>query len=215
MKKTILFCSVAFAFASCSTDPKTTVQSGEAQAVQIDTVAQKYAVVVSSSSLRWEGYEGLAIGNPEHYGTVPVNAGEVLIKEGAIVGGKFSFNLAGLTVQDIPADSPKNNKLRNHLTNEDFFDTGKYPEGTFEVVSIAKGNADSLSVTGNLTLKGVTKSISFPVLAKIEPGAVTVSSKKFYINRKEWGIVYRSEDSLGDEMIRPEVGIEFAIVANK
>lgn len=215
MKKTILLFAVAIAFASCATDPKTTVQSSDAQAVQVDTVAQKFAVATANSSLRWEGYEGLAIGNPEHFGLVPVESGEVLVKEGAIVGGKFTFNMAGLSVQDIPADSPKNNKLRTHLTNEDFFDTGKFPQGVFEIVSVAKGNADSLNVTGNLTLKGITKSITFPVMAKVEAGSISVSSKKFYINRKEWGVVYRTEDSLGDEMIRPEVGIELAIVANK
>lgn len=215
--KNILFVS-AFAatlFSACGNDPKPTVQAGEAQTVPVDTSAGVFRADLAESTVRWEGYEGFSVGNPEHFGKVPVAGGEVRVKEGVITGGRMVIDIQGLTVEDIAPDSPKNAKLRGHLINEDFFDTAKFPQGIFEIINTSPAPGDSVLIKGNLTLKGVTKSISFPVKALVSEEQVAVSAKKFYINRKDWGINYRSEESLGDEMIRPEIGIEFSIVAKR
>jgi polyisoprenoid-binding protein YceI len=73
---------------------------------------------------------------------------------------------------------------------------------------------DSVRVTGNLSMKGVSKSVSFPAKVGVA-GDVLNAGAKFLINRKDWGIHFMSENSFGDEMIRHEVGIQLQIVAHK
>jgi polyisoprenoid-binding protein YceI len=216
MKKIILFGAAVIALASCGGDAKPTVTASDAQQANANTnELVAYKVDSTSSKLTWEGYEGIAIGNPEHYGSIVINNGEINADSTGIKAGKFTINLNTLTVEDIPADSPKNAKLKGHLLDGDFFDTAKFPTASFEITGSAPKGADSVMVTGNLTLKGVAKSISIPVKVTRTDAEIKASSSKFYINRKDWGINYRSEESLGDELIRPEIGIILNVTAKK
>ena len=97
-------------------------------------------------------------------------------------------------------------KLTEHLKSGDFFEVEKFPKASFRSTTIeadtTKG-AGSYLVTGDLTLHGVTKSVSFPAEIKISAEDVSVSSE-FAINRKEFGIVYAGK---ADDLIRDDVVI--------
>lgn len=97
-------------------------------------------------------------------------------------------------------------KLTEHLKSGDFFEVEKFPRASFRSTKIeadtTKGSGNYL-VTGDLTLHGVTKSISFPAEIKISAEAVSVSSE-FAINRKDFGIVYAGK---ADDLIRDDVVI--------
>lgn len=97
-------------------------------------------------------------------------------------------------------------KLTEHLKSGDFFEVEKFPKASFRSTKIeadtTKGSGNYL-VTGDLTLHGVTKSISFPAEIKISAEAVSVSSE-FAINRKDFGIVYAGK---ADDLIRDDVVI--------
>lgn len=56
-----------------------------------------------------------------------------------------------------------NNARDKHLRNEDFFHVSKWPEMKFKSTSIKKINSSSIKVTGKLTIKDVTKTVSFDV----------------------------------------------------
>lgn len=99
-----------------------------------------------------------------------------------------------------------NNESRdNHLRGEDFFDIQKYPELKFVSTKVAAGSSSSeILVTGNFTLRGVTKVITVPVtflgstqtpFKDVRAGFETL----FKINRNEFGIVY-GKGILGDEV---------------
>lgn len=98
-------------------------------------------------------------------------------------------------------------KLTGHLKSADFFDVEKFPKASFKSTKIApdaaKG-ADSYTVTGDFTLHGVTKSISFPATIKVSPDGAAVNSE-FSINRKDFGIVYAGK---ADDLIRDDVVIK-------
>jgi len=73
------------------------------------------------------------------------------------------------------------------------------------------------SLTGNLTLRGTTKSITVPANVSITDGEVKASAK-FYIDRTQWGITYAAGTAdiiaqAKDDYIRDEMGIGFEIVA--
>lgn len=93
--------------------------------------------------------------------------------------------------------------LTKHLQTPDFFDVAKFPQATFESTEIKAGGDKGAShtVTGNLQLHGVTKSITFPATIVVKPGETTVEST-FSINRKDFGINYAGA---ADNLIRDEV----------
>lgn len=100
-------------------------------------------------------------------------------------------------------------KLTGHLKNEDFFHVEKFPTATFELTEVvAKGGRDYM-VSGNFTLHGVTKNITFPATAS-RSGDVAELKAEFDLNRKDFGIVYAGKT---DDLIRDEVVIRFDLKA--
>jgi polyisoprenoid-binding protein YceI len=97
-----------------------------------------------------------------------------------------------------------NADLTEHLKSADFFDVEKFPKGSFRsskiVADPAKG-ADVYNVTGDLTLHGVTKSVSFPATIKVNDADVTVNAD-FSINRKDFEINYAG---MANDLIRDGV----------
>ena len=115
-----------------------------------------------------------------------------------------------LNCTDLEAGKGKE-KLEGHLKSADFFDTATNPTSTFEITSVSGGN-----VTGNLTMKGVTKSVTFPADVKVTPDGVSVISSDFTINRTDWGIQYGSAsffDGLKDKAINDNIGLSIKLRA--
>ena len=95
--------------------------------------------------------------------------------------------------------------------------------GTFVITSITEGvqNTEDLvmkdathTITGNLTLKGITKSITFPAKVNVADNKITADAN-FNIDRTQWNIVYGNDESLGDKFIRPEVNLQVHLVAGQ
>lgn len=101
-------------------------------------------------------------------------------------------------------------KLAGHLKSPDFFAVELLPMARFVSTSIAPG-AEASTVSGDLTLHGVTKSISFPAKITLTPDALDATAQ-FAINRKDYGIVYPGKP---DDLISDEVQISLEIHAKK
>ena len=93
----------------------------------------------------------------------------------------------------------------NHLRTPDFFEVEKYPEMTFASTKVEKSGS-GWTVTGNLTMKGVTKSVSFPFnLTGFLPGnqrsgprmGITAETT---VNRRDFGVNYGTAATLGDDV---------------
>ncbi len=213
MKNLFLFSLLLSILVACNTEKKTT-ETGEAIATDTTTTASiAYTVDLTASSLAWRGSEGLAFNlDHGHNGTFALTKGNLLVSDSSLLGS-FEIDIKSLKVLDIEKES-SNKKLTGHLLGTDFFEADKFPTATFEIVSTEPITADSSQLTGNLTLKGVTKSIMVPAFINKNDSSIQATAK-FYINRKDWGMHYRTEDSFGDEMIRPEVLIELNILAKR
>ena len=117
-----------------------------------------------------------------------------------------------------PSIDTDNDDRDNHLRCGDFFEVEKFPTMTFVSKKVAAKDADTLEVTGDLTIKGVTKPITIPVevlgTAKTPNGEKAGFESSFTINRKDYGISWnRVMDSgavLGDE-----VKVTISIEANR
>jgi len=99
--------------------------------------------------------------------------------------------------------------LTKHLQTPDFFDVAKYPKATFSSTKIEPSTAGggTHTITGNFSLHGVTKSISFPATIQIAADKVSVNAE-FSINRKDWGLVYPGK---ADDLIRDGVVIKLSL----
>ena len=107
--------------------------------------------------------------------------------------GKAEYNpatneLVAVSVE-IQTDSLWTNagdRLDGHLKNEDFFDVRQYPTATFNSTDVTK-SGDHYDITGDFTLHGTTKELSFPAKANVVDGIVTLSGE-FTFDRTEWGM---------------------------
>lgn len=98
--------------------------------------------------------------------------------------------------------------LTKHLMSADFFEVETYPEARFVSTGIAK-DGDQYKVTGDFTLHGVTKSITFPATLGMADGTVTANAE-FDINRMDFGVSYAGKS---DDLIRENVVIRLDIEA--
>ena len=110
----------------------------------------------------------------------------------------------------INTDTPD---LTKHLKTADFFDVAKFPEASFVSTAIKAGGEGGAShtVTGNLTMHGVTKSVTFPATINVTPDAAAVDST-FTINRKDFGLNY---PGAANNAIRDNVVMTLKVRANK
>lgn len=115
-----------------------------------------------------------------------------------------------INLDSVMTDTPK---LTNHLKTADFFDVAKYPIASFESTEIKSGGSAGAThtITGNLELHGVTKSITFPATIGASADAVNVTST-FSINRKDFGINYAG---VSDDLIRDEVVLTLKVRGTK
>ncbi|MFT5164804.1 MAG: polyisoprenoid-binding protein YceI [Saprospiraceae bacterium] len=153
----------------------------------------------------------------QHSGTITVNRG-VLSTDGAnLSSGKFGLDMTALQITDGTPDDMKV-KLSGHLASPDFFDVENNPNGVFEIVSVAPaaGNEEvTHNITGNLTLKGITKSITFPANVIIAGDKLTAVTPKFTINRLEWDIKYNAGilGTAADKIIHDDISLNIELNA--
>lgn len=116
---------------------------------------------------------------------------------------------------DVNSISTNNADRDNHLKSADFFDADNYPKLTFIASSFTK-DGDHYELTGNLTLRGVTKSVKFPAefsgLMKDPWGntkaGLNISGK---INRKDWGLNWNSALETGGVLVSEEVRLDIEL----
>jgi polyisoprenoid-binding protein YceI len=111
---------------------------------------------------------------------------------------------------DVSSVDTRDNSRDGDLKSDHFFDVAKYPTMTFTSTQIESAGPGKLKMTGNLTLHGVTKSISFPAKIAVSGDNATLDSE-FFINRQDFGITYPGK---ANDLIRDEVVIKLAIHAS-
>jgi len=185
-------------FAACKNKAAgTKATTGAAKEAPATTTTNFTTYRLNSGTLNWVGSK--AIGD-SHQGTISLTNGKLAVAGGQVKAGDFEIDMNSIIVTDIPAGKGKE-KLEGHLKNGDFFDTPQFPKGMFKIVEVVPVTdvADvTHNVTGNLTLKGVEKSITFPANIAVVGDKLTAVSPSFTINRTDWGIKYGSSGSFAD-----------------
>jgi len=183
---------------------KTQAVTGDAAQVPVakPAGAQSYSITPENSKVEFVGSKVTG----SHNGSFQKFAGEIHYT-GDVTTSHVSITMDS---DSLTTDTPD---LTKHLKTADFFDVAKYPQAKFESTAIKAGGDKGAShtITGNLTLHGVTKSVTFPATIAVAPDAVTVDSN-FTIDRKDFGINYAGA---ADNLIRDDVVLTLKIRATK
>jgi polyisoprenoid-binding protein YceI len=157
----------------------------------------KYALTGDNTALTFVGKKP----DGKHEGGFKKLAGTATVTDGKIETLKAEV--------DIDADSLYSDdaKLTTHLKSPDFFDVKNNPKATFKITKVEKGDK-TYTVTGDLTLLGKTKPVSFPATVTATGDALTVTAS-FSIDRTTWGMNY------GKGKIEDKVELGLKVTAKK
>jgi polyisoprenoid-binding protein YceI len=187
--------------AKATTTETTSTTSQAATAASQGTV--KYAFDQSASKVQWIGSKVTG----KHDGGFGTFKGAVDVVDGAPEKSKVDVSIDS---ESITSDTEK---LTGHLKSPDFFDTKAHPKATFVSKEIKKGGDKGAThtVTGDLTIKGITKTVTFPATINVAGDAANVDAE-FAINRRDFSLNY---PGVPNDLIRDDVVIKLTIRGKK
>lgn len=143
----------------------------------------------------------------KHDGAFKTFSGTITVSEGNVEKSTVTAEI------DATSMTTDNEKLTGHLKSADFFDVEKYPKVRFTSTAVKAGaeGGRTHTITGNLEMRGVTKSVTFPATINVANDAVKVEAE-FAINRKDWGIVYAGKP---DDLIRDDVVVKLSLAGKQ
>ncbi|MEA5259955.1 YceI family protein [Arcicella aquatica] len=147
----------------------------------------------------------------QHEGTVGISSGSLVTSGAKVTGGSFVIDMKSIVCTDI-TDAEYNKKFIGHITTGDFFEVEKFPTSTFKITKVAGAN-----ITGDLTLHGITKSITFPAKITTAAGKVTATAS-IPVDRTDFNVKYGSKkffESIGDKAIDDVFNLDVTLVAGK
>lgn len=216
MKKTFLSLLVLASlstFVSCKKEASDSTEVNKTEQTAATGVSHK--IDLENSVVNWKGTKPAGA----HTGTIKFSDGEALVTDGKLQGGKFVLDMNSITVTDLKAGDGKED-LEAHLkgtgdkaAEDHFFNVAKYPKGSFEITKVEEVNG-KYTITGNLTLKDITKPVTVPASIVQDDSSITLTSDAFTINRTEWNINYASKsvfDDLKDKFIDDNIELTVAV----
>jgi polyisoprenoid-binding protein YceI len=155
---------------------------------------EKKQVKVSESTVTWKGYKVTG----SHNGNIKLKSGHLEMNGKKLTGGEFVVDMTSITVNDLEAGNGKE-KLEGHLQSADFFGVENNPTSKLIFTSVKPMNDNSYTVTGDLTIKGITKPVTLVVSMFENKATATIK-----VDRTNYDIKYGSGsffDNLGDKAI--------------
>lgn len=187
--------------------------TSETQEVTTTQHGDRYTLDLTDSKIEWAGYKVFKSDNTSNFGFMKFKSGELTVHDGKLESGKFVADVNSLESENLK-DSPEQKKdLEDHLKSGDFFETEKYPTATYEISKVQHldtGDFNSL-LEGNLTIKGITKPISFKANVAVKDNQVTIATDRTDINREDFGVKFSIPVQNG--ILKNEVTLQVSIKA--
>lgn len=153
--------------------------------------------------------------NGRHDGIIPLVGGQIAIAAGRLVGGEIVLDLTKLANRDLQ-DETLRALLETHLKSDDFFDVARYPNATVrllggEPLAGATPGTANYRVLAELTLKGVTRPLSFAAAVAPQQDGSVKAQAALELDRTDWGILYGSGklfERLGMHLVHDQISVE-------
>jgi len=219
MKKTVASLLIAATvLVSCTDNGNAAKTTAKEVVKEIKTTGtQTYDKIEASSTIAWRATH--LGGASERFGFIKPSAITFLVNDGKLTNAKVVIAMNTLTVTSFPEGDDQKNDLTKHLKSADFFNIAKYPNTQFELTSIKEATGDyNALITGNLTILDKTNAITFKANVQVDDASVSIQSEKFTVDRKDWGLTYHTEGTVGvpkDYLIADAIGFKIDVKATK
>ena len=208
--KLLLPLSLAAALAACSQQapaPAETTPAPAAPVAEAPAAPEVAAIVVASGTYKLDPahtdvlaqWNHMSFSNPTaHFGTVD---------------GTLVYNADDVTQSSVEVTLPLSGlnsftaAFDEHLRSADFFDAGKFPTATFKSTKVEAAGNGKLKITGDLTIKGITKSVVLD--ATLNKAGEHPMKKVAAIGFDATATIKRSDFGLG--LFAPMVGDEVTL----
>ncbi len=167
---------------------------------------------IGKSTANWTGSKKI-ITDWVDRGELNIKSGFATFDKGILTGGEIVFDMTSIKAKTTGKGDGED-RLSEHLKSEDFFDVANFPEAKFLVKSSAKESDGTYILTGDLTIKDITNSISFPVNLLSE-GDLGMIEGSVSIDRTLWNVKFGSDkffQDLGDNVINDEFNLDFTVI---
>ena len=162
----------------------------------------KKVIKVDDSKVVWKGYKVTG----SHEGTISIKSGSLVFDNEKLTGGEFVMDMTTIGATDLEGEYK--GKLDGHLKSDDFFGVEKYPTATLVFKKVKAKGKNAYDVTGDLTIKGKTESVSFSI--SVYGSKATASLK---VDRTKFDVRYGST-SFFDDLKDKAIYDEFDLVAD-
>jgi len=172
---------------------------------------ETYKIDTQKSVIEWTGKKVLGA----HNGEIKLASGAITTESKIPVKGTFVIDMNSISNKDL-TDAEAKSKLLGHLRSEDFFSVDKFPAAQFAATRIRDAGNGNLNITGNLTIKGITNSISFPATYTVKGNQLTAKAANVKVDRTKYNMKFGSKsffESIGDKAIDDEFLLNINIVA--
>ena len=150
-----------------------------------------FVVDAAKSTCKWTGKKVTG----SHWGNIKIASGVIYAENGNVKNGSVQIDMKSIEVKDLePAKG--GDKLLGHLKSEDFFSVDKNPTAKLDIKSVTAA-ANGVTCVADLTIKGITKEITFPATIAYMDNVMIVSAD-FKIDRTKWDIKYGSGSFFSD-----------------
>jgi polyisoprenoid-binding protein YceI len=156
-----------------------------------EVVDGHYTASTADSVVRWTGRNLFN----HHHGTVRLASGELVIDHGELSAANFEIDMNQIVCEDL-TDPTWNATLIRHLRDTDFFDVERYPVASFvsheaKAINGATAGTPTHLLRGELTLRGITHPLSFPIAVALAGERITAQAQ-FEVDRTLFGSLYGS-----------------------
>lgn len=211
-----LLAAPALFLASCGSPEGSEATVTEATtAAEAPATAATYTVDTQNSLVTWTGSK---ITGSSHTGTLKLSEGTLKVENGQLVGGNFTVDMNSLDNTDLKGTDGYE-KLLGHLKSDDFFSVAAHPTATFEITGVtakAGENGATHEVSGNMTIRGITKNLTFPATVTVD-AATASATAEFFFDRTLYDVKFNSSsffENLGDNAIKNDVSLKVDLKAN-
>lgn len=161
-----------------------------------DAAAEKQLIDVAHSTLDFTAVSFLL----DTQGTFKKWEGEVMLDRDDVTKSSVNVSI------DVSSIDTRIEKRDEHLKGADFFDVAKFPKITFKSTKVEKTGDKTLKLIGDLTMHGVTKSVTLPVTIDRLQDNYSRFRASGTLSRSAFGITFDSklnpiEDSVKFEMV--------------
>ncbi|HRP90034.1 MAG TPA: YceI family protein [Edaphocola sp.] len=191
---------------SCVSNPEgEKAATTEATEVATATAGNQLNVNIADSKVDWTGRKVSAT----HHGDIKIKSGSLTVDGDQLTGGKIVIDMHSMN--NLDQQGEWKGKLEGHLKSEDFFNTAQFPDATLEITKVTGKGVGTVEVAANLTIKDVTKNVTFKANVTEATDKTFKANTDFNIKRFDWGITYPGK---ADDLISEEINFKVNLVAN-